>query len=142
MAKIKRVGTIGEFMARDYKNDVKAVKQFNKKFKEYGLKASIVAGSLAVTFNVNDFAYAATPGEYIKETAKEKIVAAFDPLVDLVQALSYPIASVMLATGALMFMINQKDRAITLIQNASIGYILMQLTPLFMKILIGLTASL
>ncbi|WP_245712416.1 hypothetical protein [Anaerobacillus alkalilacustris] len=37
-----------------------------------------------------------------------------------------------------MFMINQKDRGMTLIQNASIGYILVQLMPLLMQLLVGI----
>lgn len=60
------------------------------------------------------------------------------PLVDMIQALSYPVALVMLTSGALLFMINQKDRAVSLIQNASIGYILVQLMPLLMQLLVGI----
>ncbi|MBM7584995.1 hypothetical protein JOC86_001532 [Bacillus pakistanensis] len=40
-----------------------------------------------------------------------------------------------------MFMINQKDKGISLIQNASIGYILVQLMPLMMKLLVGIGNS-
>lgn len=47
----------------------------------------------------------------------------------------------MLTGGALMFMINQKDKGISLIQNASIGYILVQLMPLMMKLLVGIGNS-
>ncbi|MEI5905630.1 hypothetical protein WAK64_00940 [Bacillus spongiae] len=37
-----------------------------------------------------------------------------------------------------MFMINQKEKGISLIQNASIGYILVQLMPLMMQLLVGI----
>lgn len=132
MAKIKRVGTIKEFMAS------KEVLQFNKAFKPYGVKAAIVAGTLSVIVSPASLASATGVKEAVEMTAKEQIVKAFNPLIDLVQGLSYPIAAVMLTGGALMFMINQKDRGIGMIQNAAIGYILVQLMPLFMKILVGL----
>ncbi|WP_144559526.1 hypothetical protein [Shouchella miscanthi] len=76
------------------------------------------------------------------DSAKETIVEAFMPLVDAIQALSYPIALVMLTGGALMFMINQKERGVGLIQNASIGYILVQLMPIFMNLLVGIGGAL
>jgi hypothetical protein len=152
--KIQTVGSISEFMERDnLKGLKKELKKFNKKAEAHGLKASLttlVTGATAISITNNLFtnqAYAATvdaipvmagPVEYVKETAKEKIVEAFMPLVDVIQALSYPIALVMLTGGALLFMINQKDRGVSLIQNASIGYILVQLMPMLMQILIGI----
>lgn len=132
MRKIKRVGTISEFM------EPKEVRQFNKKFQPFGAKAAIVAGTLSVTLSPASLAGAAGIKETVETTAKEKISEAFAPLIELVQGLSYPIAAVMLTGGAIMFMINQKDRGISMIQNASIGYILVQMMPMFLQILVGL----
>jgi len=50
-------------------------------------------------------------------------------------SLSLPIAGVMLTGGALLIMIGQKDKGFTLIMNASLGYVLVNLTPLFMSLL-------
>jgi hypothetical protein len=138
--KIKTVGTIREFLSSDLQREIK---RFNKKAAAYGIKATLtsISGTTAVIVSniaYANSAYAAGPVDYVKQSAKEKIVQAFMPLVDLVQALSYPIALVMLTGGALMFMINQKERGISLIQNASIGYILVQLMPLFMQLLVGI----
>ena len=144
--KIKTVGSISDFLGREDLRVVKrSVSRFNKKSSVKGLKASLVTlatGAAAISLTNTMFvstANAAGPvTEYMKGTAKEKIVEAFMPLVDMIQALSYPIALVMLTGGALMFMINQKDKGIGLIQNASIGYILVQLMPMMMQLLVGI----
>jgi hypothetical protein len=150
--RVQTVGSISEFLAGDDLRVIKrTVKKFNKKADAHGLKASLTTlatGATAVSITNKFFsstAYAAEaipvmtmPGEYVKGAAKEKIVEAFMPLVDMIQALSYPVALVMLTGGALLFMINQKDKGIGLIQNASIGYILVQLMPMMMRLLVGI----
>jgi hypothetical protein len=151
--KIQTVGSISEFLAGpDLRQIKRAVKKFNKKADAQRLQASIVTlatGATAVSITSKLFsntAYAqgteaipvvASPGEIIKGEALQKIVDAFMPLVEMIQALAYPIALVMLSTGAIMFMINQKERGISYIQQASLGYLLVQLVPLFMKVLVG-----
>lgn len=156
--KVQTVGSISEFLSGPDLQEIKRViKRFNKRAATHKLKASLTTlatGATAISITNKLFtnsAYAASPEaitamaevanpatEYVKGAAKEKIVEAFMPLVDMIQALSYPIALVMLTGGALMFMINQKDKGIGLIQNASIGYILVQLMPLLMNLLVGI----
>jgi hypothetical protein len=43
---------------------------------------------------------------------------------------------IMLTGGALLIMIGSKDRGLSLIQHAGIGYILVQLAPLMMSLLV------
>jgi hypothetical protein len=144
-SKVQTVGSISDFLRKDEFAEVKkAIKKFNKKAEAHGFKASLTTlatGATAISITNKLFtthAYAQGPVEYVKGKAKEQIIEAFMPLVDMIQALSYPIALVMLTSGALLFMINQKDRAVSLIQNASIGYILVQLMPLLMQLLVGI----
>jgi hypothetical protein len=156
--KVQTVGSISEFLSGPDLREIKrTVKKFNKKAAAHKFKASLVTlatGATAISITNKMFsntAYAATPeaipvvsipgSEYVKGAAKEKIIEAFTPLVDMIQALSYPVALVMLTGGALMFMINQKDRGLSLIQNASLGYILVQLMPLFMELLVGIGST-
>ncbi|WP_100408429.1 hypothetical protein [Bacillus solitudinis] len=156
--KVQTVGSISEFLNNDDFGDIKkAIKKFNKKADTHHLKASLitlVTGVTAISLTNRLFinhAYAngveaipvmSIPGsDYVKGAAKDKIIDAFMPLVDMIQALSYPIALVMLTGGALLFMINQKDRGIGLIQNASIGYILVQLMPMMMQLLVGIGST-
>jgi len=72
---------------------------------------------------------------------KGTILHAFDPLIDLIQALAYPIAGVMIAGGCLFIMVGNKEKGMSMLQNAAMGYILVQLTPLFLKLLVGVGAS-
>ncbi|WP_416149445.1 hypothetical protein ACM26V_00145 [Salipaludibacillus sp. HK11] len=150
--KVQSVGSISDFLGNQ-KGVKREIKRFNKKAAAYNLQASLttlVTGATAISISNKLFTshvYAGGleaipvvtgPGtEYIKGEAKEKIIEAFAPLVDMIQALSYPIALVMLTGGALFYMINQKDKGLGLIQNASIGYILVQLMPLLMDLLVG-----
>lgn len=71
----------------------------------------------------------------------DKINRAFLPLVELVKGLSYPIALVILSAGALMIMIGNREKGFSMIQQASIGYILVQLMPLLMDLLVQIAKS-
>lgn len=152
--RIQTVGSITDFLdSGEMKNIKKAVKNFNKK--NNNLIASIsklASGGIAVTVANTMLSKTASAAEavpvfnmpgsdYLKGAAKEKIIEAFMPLVEMIQALAYPVALVMLTGGALMFMINQKDRGLNLIQNASIGYILVNLVPVFMNLLVGISGT-
>lgn len=66
----------------------------------------------------------------------EKMLHAFDPLIMLVQALAYPVAMVVVLGGAIMVMINQKEKGFGLMQTAGLGYVLVQMTPLVLNILV------
>jgi hypothetical protein len=80
----------------------------------------------------------AVPAGAISDAVKERIMGAFDPLVELMISLSYPIAGVMLTGGALAIMIGMRDKGYSMIQMAGIGYILVQMTPLFLDLLVGI----
>lgn len=65
----------------------------------------------------------------------DKVASAFDPLMNLIIGLSVPIAGIMLSAGALAIMIGQKEMGYKLLINCGMGYILVNLTPLFLDIL-------
>lgn len=66
----------------------------------------------------------------------DKMLHAFDPLITLIQAIAYPVAMVVVLGGALFIMIGNKEKGFTMMQGAGLGYVLVQLTPLFLKILV------
>lgn len=74
----------------------------------------------------------------MSESMQQTVLTAFDPLIDLIQSLSYPIAGVMIAGGCLFIMVGSRERGMQMLQNASIGYILVQLSPLLLKMLVGI----
>lgn len=77
----------------------------------------------------------------ISEGLKSTVLHAFDPLIDLIVTLSYPIAGVMIAGGCLFIMVGQRDRGMGMLQNAAIGYILVQLSPMLLKLIVGIGES-
>ncbi|HZG87288.1 hypothetical protein [Paenibacillus sp.] len=77
----------------------------------------------------------------IGDAIKGKILHAFDPLIDLIVALSYPIAGLMIAGGCLFIMVGNRERGMSILQNAALGYILVQLSPLMLDLLVGIGKS-
>lgn len=70
------------------------------------------------------------------EVMYDKMLHAFDPLIALVQALAYPVAMVVVLGGALFIMIGNKEKGFSMMQGAGLGYVLVQMTPLVLNILV------
>lgn len=88
-------------------------------------------------------AFAASP-EAVAAMAPEtkaRILHAFDPLIGMIQSLSYPIAGVMIAGGCLFIMCGNKERGMQMLQNAALGYILVQISPMLLQLLVGIGSS-
>jgi hypothetical protein len=77
----------------------------------------------------------------VSASVHSKIIHAFDPLVNLIQDLAYPIAAVMIAAGSIMIMIGNKEKGMQYLTNAALGYILVQLVPLMLSLLVGVGSS-
>jgi hypothetical protein len=90
----------------------------------FNIPAAAAAGPEAVTV------LAPTDAMY------DKMLHAFDPLIMLVQSLAYPVAMVVVLGGAIMVMINQKEKGFSMMQTAGLGYVLVQMTPLVLNILV------
>lgn len=77
----------------------------------------------------------AEPTGLIADTSLEMLANVLDPLIQLMVAISLPIASVIMIGGCFFFMIGNSEKAWSTIMNGSLGYILVQMSPLFIKIL-------
>lgn len=77
----------------------------------------------------------------MSDAFKGKVLHAFDPLINLIQSLSYPIAGVMIAGGCLFIMVGNREKGMQMLQNAAIGYILVQLSPMILQLLVGIGGS-
>lgn len=138
MAKVQTM-SIKEFMAP--KKEIK-VEDLVNALNDPKIKATLSSGILVSVMNtqVKVFAYPnAVPA--LSDGIKNQIIHAFDPLVNLVQVLSYPIGFVMISAGCLFIMCGGREKGMSMIQTAAIGYILCQLAPLFMKILVGIGSA-
>lgn len=72
---------------------------------------------------------------YIEGQLYNHIVNAFEPVIFLIKVVSYPIASVVALCGSLFIMVGSQERGFSLISRAGIGYIVVQMIPLFMRLL-------
>lgn len=66
----------------------------------------------------------------------EKIAKAFDPVIELLQGISYPVAFIMMGAGFLVLMTGNRQKGLNMIKWAAIGYIGMQFVPVLMNILV------
>lgn len=67
---------------------------------------------------------------------QDRIMAAFNPIIELIQGVSYPVAFLMLSGGMLLVMIGQKHRGLNMMKWAALGYIGMQFVPALMSIVV------
>lgn len=72
---------------------------------------------------------------YIADKSLEMLATILDPVIDILVAISFPIASVIMVGACFFFMIGNSERAWSMIMNAGLGYVLIQLSPLFLEIL-------
>lgn len=77
----------------------------------------------------------ASATQVVAVTTLQVLAHALDPLTQILVTISLPVASVVMIGGCFFFMFGQSDRAWSTIQNAGLGYLLIQLSPLFIKVL-------
>ena len=70
-----------------------------------------------------------------------KIITAFDPLINLIQSMAYPVAMICVLGGGIFVMIGSQDKGYSMISRAALGYCLVMLLPMFMDILVDAMGS-
>ncbi|MEK5108613.1 hypothetical protein MHI57_18225 [Cytobacillus sp. FSL K6-0129] len=125
--------SVSEFMSGSYKK---------KENKSNWKGVRRIGTSIAVPLIMAKPAFAASPEaipvgatEYLGDKSLEILAHALDPLVDLMVALSFPISSVVVIGSCFFFMLGKSDRAWTGIQNGALGYVLIQIMPMLLKVL-------
>jgi hypothetical protein len=73
--------------------------------------------------------------EWMGEKTLSALAHVLDPVVDVLVALSFPVASVIIVGACFFFMMGNSEKAWTAIQNASLGYVLIQVSPLILNVL-------
>jgi hypothetical protein len=66
----------------------------------------------------------------------DKIIRACDPIIQLIQGVSYPVGFIMITAGFLVIMTGNRQKGLNIIKWAAIGYIGMQFAPAIMAILV------
>ncbi len=77
----------------------------------------------------------AQPTGIIADKSLEILATALDPVVQILVAISFPIASVIMVGACFFFMLGNSEKAWSMIMNAGLGYVLINLSPLFLQIL-------
>ncbi len=75
------------------------------------------------------------PTGFIAESSLNMLATVLDPVVQILVAISFPIASVIMIGACFFFMFGNSEKAWNMIMNAGLGYVLIQLSPLFLQIL-------
>lgn len=128
-----------DFMSDSFKK----VKKGEKQKVNIGKIARRVGTSIAIPLVMAKPTFAASNVEAVPARAKEwmgeqtisALAHALDPLVDVLVALSFPIASVIIVGGCFFFMLGNSEKAWSTIQNAGLGYVLIQVSPLILSVL-------
>jgi hypothetical protein len=122
-----------------------SIKEFMNNEKPYSRKNSVIkfgaALPLAVLPMTTITAQAATVDSYpvasmTSDQIYDKMLTAFEPINTLIQALAYPVAGIVVLFGAVMVLISQKEKGFTLMSNAGLGIILVNLMPMLLSILV------
>lgn len=69
------------------------------------------------------------------------IEKAFQPVVELLQGIAYPVAFLMISGGFIAFILGQRSRGLEMIKWAVIGYLGLQLAPALMEIIVEVGAA-
>jgi len=77
----------------------------------------------------------AQPTGIIADKSLEILATALDPVVQILVTISFPIASVIMVGACFFFMLGNSEKAWSMIMNAGLGYVLINLSPLFLQIL-------
>ena len=72
---------------------------------------------------------------FVAGTSMEILTNILDPVIQILVAISFPVASVIMIGACFFFMFGNSEKAWSLIMNAGLGYVLIQLSPLFLDIL-------
>jgi nitrate reductase NapE component len=144
-----------EFMSGDYKVNKKEKRQRiirkTTKIACAAILPLVTCGSvgtfgfamttLAATTSTNAVAVSApmvvTVGakEWMSGATLSTLAHVLDPIVDILVALSFPIASVIIVGSCFQFMFDRADKGWNMIQNAGLGYVLIQVSPLILDVL-------
>lgn len=131
------VMSIKEFMAR---GQAEPRRKSRKETAKKVAKVACVVGVTAVCIGFGDVTFASAGA--VNGLVTAKVIRAFDPLIELVKALSYPIGLTMMLGGGMFVMVGNSERGLGMIQKAGLGYVLIQMLPVLMDLLVEIAKTL
>lgn len=76
-----------------------------------------------------------------QESLQAKMMAAFEPLIELIQGLAYPVALAVVLGGSIMVMIGNTEKGFSMMSKAAMGYVLCMLLPTIFGVLVDAMAG-
>lgn len=74
------------------------------------------------------------------EEMQKKMMEAFMPIIELAQAMAYPVALLVVMCGGLFILIG-KDKGWDMMQRAGLGYVLIMILPMLLNVLVDAMQS-
>ncbi len=65
-----------------------------------------------------------------------KMMTAFNPLIELIQGMAYPVAMIVVLGGAIFVMIGNSDKGFSMMQKAGLGYVIVMIAPMILNVLV------
>lgn len=136
MAKVQTI-KFNEFMNGSYKDQPKKDKKGGswKKARKVATTALVPLAFAPKAFAQGPEAVTVGATQFIGEKSLEVIAHALDPVVQLLVALSFPVASVIIVGSCFFFMFGNPEKAWSTMQNAGLGYVLINLMPMLLSVL-------
>lgn len=100
-----------------------------------GTLGLIASTKYAFASNATSMAVPVGAKEWMGDQTLSLLAHVLDPVIDVLVALSFPIASVVIVGACFYFMFGNSEKAWTMIQNAGLGYVLIQVSPLILNVL-------
>ena len=136
MVKTKTIA-FKEFMDGSYKEKkpVQKKSSIGKTIRRVGTTISLPLILAKPAFAATNEAVPAGAAEWMGEKTLSALAHVLDPVVDILVALSFPVASVIIVGSLFFFMFGNSEKAWGTIQNAGLGYVLIQVSPLILNVL-------
>jgi hypothetical protein len=131
--KIETVGTVSDFLQRKTAEEVTVQSLPARLYQAESLQYLPIAGLLGGIVN---YAQPASAEGMVAQHVANKIIVAFDPIVQMIQGLAYPVGLTMMCAGFLIIMTGNRHKGINMIKWAAIGFVGMQFAPAIMAILV------
>ena len=77
----------------------------------------------------------AVPTGLVADKSLEMLATVLDPVIQILVAFSFPVASVIVVASFFLIMIGNQERAFDMVMKAGSGYVLIQLSPILLEIL-------
>lgn len=127
--------SFNDFMSGDYKQKTRKKRNATKIIKKLGTSIAIPLVMAKPAFAATTEAVPVSVKEWAGEQTLSALAHVLDPVVDILVALSFPVASVVIVGACFFFIFGNAEKAWGMIQNAGLGYVLIQVSPLILNVL-------